>query len=313
MLDILAVTGPIYLLILLGFVSLRRGVFEPAAMRVLGQYVVQFALSALVFRAVATRPFADILNGPYLLAYAGGSVATMLLGFTLARWRGRQLAAASFYGAGMAISNNGFIGFTLVTQLLGPPAAVGLALCLLVENVVMNPLLLTLAESEGQDHLPWYQVALQSLGRVLRIPFVQAILAGLVVSALQLPVPGVLMKAVELLAMSASAVALFVIGATLAASPRPRHFGAISGVMLGKLIVHPLAVLGLLLCLPPIDPALRFAAVAYASMPMFSIYPILAQKYGEEAFCATALVLTTAVSFLTISGWVWVLRHALGW
>lgn len=313
MLDILAVTGPIYLLILLGFISLRRGVFKGPDLRVLGQYVVQFALSALVFRAVATRQFAEIVNGPYLLAYAGGSVLTMLVGLAVARWRGRGLTTAAFYGAGMAISNNGFIGSTLVGQLLGPPAAAGLALTLLVENVVMNPLLLTLAESGGKQHLPWFKVAIQSLGRVMRVPFVLAILAGLLVSALQVPVPGVLMKAVDLMANSAGAVSLFVIGGSLAASPLPKQHRAIGGVLLGKLLLHPLAVLGLLMVLPPIDPALRFAAVAYACMPMFSIYPILAQKYGEEGFCAAALVVTTAVSFITISGWIWVLRHGLGW
>lgn len=313
MLEILAVTGPIYLLIALGYLSGRRGVFQPADLRVLGQYVVQYALSALMFRAVSQRQFAEIMNGPYLLAYAGGSVATMLFGFTVARLRGRRLAAASFYGAGMAVSNNGLIGVTLVSQVLGAPAMVGLALCLLVENAVMSPLLLTLAESEGQDHLPWYRVAAQSLARVLRVPFVLAILVGLGVSALGLPVPAVLMKAVDLLAMSASAVALFVIGGTLVGRSLLGQHVSVVEVMLGKLVLHPLVVLGLLLLLPPIDPVLRFAAVAYAGMPMFSIYPILAQKYGEEGFCAAALVLTTVVSFITISGWLWVLRHLLGW
>lgn len=313
MLEILAVTGPIYLLIVLGYVSGRCGIFQPADLRVLGQYVVQFALSALVFRAVSQRQFAEIVNGPYLLAYAGGSVATMLFGFAVARLRGRRLAAASFYGVGMAISNNGFIGATLVGQMLGAPAAVGLALTMLVENALMTPLLLTLAESEGQDHLPWYRVAFQSLGRVLRTPFVVAIFLGLAVSALGLTVPGVLMKAVELLAVSASAVALFVIGGTLVGRSLRGQVAPVVEVMLGKLVLHPLLVLGMLLLLPPIDPVLRFAAVAYACMPMFSIYPILAQKYGEEGFCSAALVLTTVVAFVTISGWLWVLRHGLGW
>lgn len=83
--------------------------------------------------------------------------------------------------------------------------------------------------------------------------------------------------------------------------------------MIGKLVLHPLAVLVLLWVLPPIDPVLRFAAVAFASMPMFSIYPILAQKYGIEGFAATAVVVTTVASFVGISGWLWVLRHGLGW
>lgn len=314
MLDILAVTGPIYLLIALGFFATRRGVFRSADLPVLGQYVAQFALSALVFRAVAQREFTEILNGRFLAAYAGGSLAAFGVGLLVALRRGRGLAAAAFNGAGMSISNNGFIGSTLLLPLLGPLGGVAFALVLLVENVVMQPLLLTLAESEGQGHLPWWKVTLQSLGRVLRIPFVMAIFVGLAVSLAGLHLPVVLMRAVDLVAMSASAVALIVIGGTLVGRRLDGQGASVGGLMVGKLLLHPLLVLGMLLMWGmPLDPTLRFAAVAFATMPMFSLFPILGQRYGLEGFCAAAVVLTTIVSFLTITAWLWVLRHLLGW
>lgn len=312
MLDILAVTGPIYLVIALGFWATRRGLFQAQELRAFGRYVVQFALSALVFRAVSQRQFAEILNGHFLLAYAAGSLVAMGTGVLLARGRGERLQAAAFRGGGMSISNSGFVGATLVVPLLGPVGGVALALVLLVENTLMNPLLLTLAESDGQHHQPWYRTVLQSLGRVLRVPFVIAIFVGLAVSMLALPLPAVLTRTVDLMAMSASAVALFVIGGTLAGCDVGTVRPAL-GVLLGKLVLHPLAVLVLVWCWPPADPLLRFGAVAFASMPMFSVYPILAQKYGLEGPCATVLALTTAVSFATISAWLWLLRHVLGW
>jgi hypothetical protein len=89
--------------------------------------------------------------------------------------------------------------------------------------------------------------------------------------------------------------------------------GDVALVAVGKLAVHPLAVLVLLLLLPPIDPRLGAAAVAYASMPMLSIYPILAQKYGLQGFCAAALLVTTLASFATISATLWMLTAVLGW
>lgn len=63
----------------------------------------------------------------------------------------------------------------------------------------------------------------------------------------------------------------------------------------------------------PIEGPLRMAALAFAAMPMLSIYPILAQPHGEEAFCAAALLLTTLLSFVTISLWLWVATATLGW
>ena len=65
--------------------------------------------------------------------------------------------------------------------------------------------------------------------------------------------------------------------------------------------------------LPPADPALRTAAVVFVAMPMLSIYPILAQKYGLEGYCAAALLLATVLSFATISLGLWLLGPQLGW
>ena len=47
-----------------------------------------------------------------------------------------------------------------------------------------------------------------------------------------------------------------------------------------------------------------------AAMPMMGIYLILAQANGQEDFSAAALLVTTLGSFFTLSGLLWVFRHA---
>ena len=79
LLSILAITGPIYIVIALGFLAGRSGLFSRADMRVLGKFVVNFALPALLFTALSQRHVADILNGRYLAAYALGSLAVLLV------------------------------------------------------------------------------------------------------------------------------------------------------------------------------------------------------------------------------------------
>jgi len=59
----------------LGFIAVRLGVFAKVEMRILGKYVVNFALPALVFTALSQRPVNEILNGRYLLGYAAGSLS----------------------------------------------------------------------------------------------------------------------------------------------------------------------------------------------------------------------------------------------
>lgn len=312
MLHILSVTVPIYLLIALGWLAGRRGWFARAELRVLGRFVIQLALPCLVFQALAQRRFADIVDADFLLAYALGSLLAMgAAWFHARRVKGRGAAFSALYGMGAGFSNSGFVGYPIVLQLLGPVAAVPLALCMLVENVVLLPLTLGLAEGAAGAGA-WHAAVGRLLRRLAVNPLIVAIAAGLAVSLLGLALPAPLARAVGLMANASSAVALFVIGGSLVGLRIEGAWRDVAAVAFGKLVLHPLAVLALLWLLP-IDGPLRTAALVFAAMPMLSIYPILAQPYGEEGFCAAALLLTTLLSFVTISGWLWVIARWLGW
>ncbi|MFV0429054.1 MAG: hypothetical protein ACK5KO_06480, partial [Arachnia sp.] len=94
---------------------------------------------------------------------------------------------------------------------------------------------------------------------------------------------------------------------TLAALPPGGIRADVVPVIAGKLLLHPLAVwlgLGLMaaLGLGVADPELAAAAVIMAAMPVMSIYPILAQRYGEDRTAALAMFAMTALSFFSISG-----------
>lgn len=314
MLEILAITGPIFAIIAIGFASVRLDYFSRGDVRVLGKFVIGFALPALVFRALSERSFAEIMNLNYLAGYALGSLAAMGAGIGFAYFgQKRSLQASAMKGLGMSVSNSGFIGYPVVAQFLGPPAAVGMALTMIVENMLMIPLALGLAEGgmrKGGGRSAWHAV-LDSFSRVIRSPIIIAILAGFICSMLGVRIPPVVDKAVDLFAGGAGALALFVIGGMLVGLQPGRMLGDIAQIGLGKLLLHPLAVLAVFMVLPQPEPMLFAAALGFACMPMMSIYPILAQQYGEEDACAAALLATTVTSFLTISIALWWMRSTL--
>jgi predicted permease len=95
LLDVLAVTGPIYLVLAVGYVAVRRGLFVPADLRALGRFVSTFALPALLFNALAQSPVASILDPAYLAAYAASGVAVMLGAFLWERRVRRRDAPTS--------------------------------------------------------------------------------------------------------------------------------------------------------------------------------------------------------------------------
>jgi len=311
MLQVLTITVPVFIVIAVGFAAVRHGLFARADTRVLGRFAINIALPAMLFRALTDRPFAEILDSTYLAAYALGSLAAFAFGVTVARVvQQRDLQRSAVHGMGMALSNSGFIGYPIVLQLLGPPAAVAVAMCFLVENLLILPLALAIAESGAGSGGRLRTIVLNTFMRLARNPLILAIVAGFSCALLGLRPPAPLARAIDMLAVAAAGVALFVIGGTLVGLKVSGMRRDIAQIVGGKLLLHPLAVLAALALLPPIDPVLRVAAVTFACMPMFSIYPIVTQKYGGEELSAAALMAATVSAFFTISAAIWLLQPA---
>ena len=212
MLAVLSITAPIFILIGLGFLSARVGLVNREQVRGMGTFVIYFALPALVFKALAERSLSEVLNGPYLAAYAMASLSLFGIGLLVARrWRGLNLSSSAILAMGMAVPNSGFVGYPIAVMVIGPTAALAMALGMLVENLLMVPLALALAEAGQQGGRGWTVVRETAL-RLLRNPLIIAISLGLLLSLLQLHLPPLLFKAVDMLASASAPVALFVVG-----------------------------------------------------------------------------------------------------
>jgi malonate transporter len=319
-LDILAITGPIYLVAAIGYLCTRAGLFERADMRVFGKYVVNLALPALLFNALSQRSVAEVLNPVFIAAYAIGSIAVNLVGvFWARRIAGKPLSAAAIIGMGMSCPNSGFIGFPVAAQLLGPAnAGIALALAMVVENFLTIPFSWALADSDvgragaGQSRGQRVRTALlQSLRGVVRNPMIWGLALGFVFSLFGWRLPQPLARTVNLFAVATASLALFVIGGSLVGVHLRGYAREMVAIAVGKLVLHPLFVLAAVLLLPPMQRDLQVAVVLMAAVPTVGIYPILAQRHGQDTMAAAAQVGTTVASFFTLTGLMWVLSRGL--
>ena len=314
MTNILSITGPIYLVIAVGYVATRSGAFAKADAQVLGRFVLHYALPAMLFSALASREFSEVIHPTYLLAYAAGSLVAFAVSWLVARlWSPRDATLHALMGMGGSCANSGYIGYPILLQLLGPSAAVGLALTLLVENFLMIPLSLSMADSGQAQDTRWLRNVWESLKRLARAPMMWAIVLGFVFSMAGWHLPSAVDKAVGLFSMACAGTALFVNGASLVGLRVQGLMQQVSGVVVAKLLVHPLAVGFFLWQLGPVEVGLQISGVVLAAMPMLGIYPLFAQRFGREGLCAAALLVTTLVSFFTISGLLAVSAWVPGW
>ncbi|MDA7963501.1 AEC family transporter [Ruegeria sp.] len=307
MLIVFSITFPIYAAMVIGYVVVRKGWFAPSDMRVLGQYVLNIALPALLFHAVASRDLSDVFHPGYMLAYLLGglaAIAVSYLWFTVTGAASQRRAVAVM---GSVCPNSGFVGYPVMLLAFPDQAGVILALNFLIENIVLIPIclvLMDLAAERGDMSIP------RRLGGIfwgiLKRPMVIALLLGLGVSLLQLPVPAAVTQLLSMLAASASALALVVIGGALVGLPLKGNRAFATQIAASKLVLHPalvaVAASGLVaLGLVALPPDLHAAVILSAAMPMFGIYTVFAQEQGQEGIASIAMLAATSLAFVTLS------------
>jgi malonate transporter and related proteins len=313
MLDILAITGPIYLCIALGYLATRGGLFDRADMRV---FVINLALPALLFNALSQRSVGEIFNGRYLAAYALGSLILLSAAVLWYRKAVREgMARSAIMAMGMSCPNSGYVGYPVLLLTLGAPVAgVALALNMVVENLLIIPVLLALADMDRHEAGHWHNLVVQTAKGLVSNPLIIAIVAGFLVSASGLQIPSPVSRTVTLFAQASSALSLFVIGGSLVGLQLQGLRTAVAQIGIGKLVLHPMCMLAVMAWLVPVgDPQLKTALLLTGAMPTMGIYTILAQRQGHEGLASAALLVVTMASFFTLSGLLWVLSHSAGW
>lgn len=315
---ILAVTTPFFALVLLGWVVVRLRMLPLDTIPGFNGFVLFFALPCMLFRFSAIAPIAQLLDGAVVIVYLASAAVMVVLAVAVARRRAPDWNDAAFTALTSAFPNSGFMGVPLLVALLGQAAAAPAIVALALDMVVTTSLCIALSQlgHTGND-------ARAAVGRALRgmlsNPLPWSIALGMLSSATGVRPPGPAMQAVDMMATSASPVALFALGAMLArgqmtagAAVRTHEAGAVLAIVAHKLIVHPLVLFaagaaasgaGL-----PLD---RFAAavlVLVAALPSASNVPILAERFQADAGRLARAVLVSTVgafaSFTAAVAWI---------
>lgn len=307
MLAILTITFPIFALIALGYLLTSLRVFDPHALGVLGKFVMLVALPALLFHATATRSFSSLVNPSFLLLLVLAAVTTQLLIWALLRLRGVGPGRRAIGVMGAASPNSAFLAFPIMQIVYPEEAPSILAMCLLVENFLLQPTGLTMiaALQPGGGISPVRRMG-QVAASVLKRPFIIAIILGTVVSIFAIPLPLAVERVFDLLSRSASPVALFFIGGSLVGLSMKGNLGLAGVIAAFKLLVHPAIAfvwlsLFALLALPMPPENMSHALILATAMPVFGTFPILAQGSGHEGVASLTVTLSTAFAFVTLT------------
>lgn len=307
--QIVVIILPFFALIGSGYAAGKLRVINEEGLIGLNAFVYYFALPALLFRVLAIRPIGEIINLPFLAAWAMVGLTlyfvVMLLGKALF---GSSLGETALQGLAVSFSNSGYLGIPLATSLLGEGAAVPIALTMVADMTLNTPLTIFLIEMGRSGGKGAFRQQMQVVRTTMLNPFVLSIWGGILFSATGWQIVGPIDSYLQLLGSAAGPCALFALGATLSRRKLEGGMKEVGFMVGGKLVLHPMIVLLVLNGLFKVSPMWIQAALLNAALPSASTVYVVAQRYGlYVAQSSAAILLSTVVSIFTVTGLIYYL------
>lgn len=284
----------LFLLIGCGFVAVKTGVLKQEGKQTLSNLLLYLVVPAMIVHSYMMEFSEEILHN--LLAAFGMSVLAILIGtaITLLLTARRKDRRAPIFRFACVFSNAAYMGFPLISALFG---AEGL-LYASAYVTVFNILLWTMGYGMVSGSSNPKEVA-RSL---LHTPVLYAMVVGLAVYLLQIPVPNLIAQPIDLLSGMNTPLSMLITGMLIAA-------GDLKSIVCDRHI-WKLAALRMVL-IPAVCVAV-FALLGFHGMsaqvvllleccPAAAITSVFAVQFGyEERFAAGSVVLTTLLSIVTL-------------
>ena len=309
MLALIEIVLPVFIVIGAGYLAVRTRLFPDAGADGLMIFTQGFAIPCLLFAALARLDLDAVFDWRLLVSFYSGAAICFALGIAGARLIfGRRPGEAVAVGFGALFSNSVLLGLPIMERAYGPEAltanfaiiSIHAPFCYLLGITAME-----ISRADGRGPVDTVRAVARAM---FRNALTIALAAGFIVNLSGVALPAPVWAAVDLMVRAALPAALFGLGAVLtrySLSAQVPQALMISGL---SLIVHP--SIAWTLSVHVFDLPVEFvrAAVVTAAMaPGINAY-VFANMYDRgKGVAASVVLLGTAMSIVSVSGWLWAL------
>jgi len=284
------------LVLLLAGTGLRQvGILDASRTARLNTVAYYLALPALVFTATYDRNIAAIVTPALVVGIVGVLVLTAGLAWLLTRHRGlparRSVALIQSYH-----SNLGYLGLPLVAATFDGEVTAVASVVLGIGSLVQVPItVIALVSINGANTRLVDQLA--ELGRN---PVLLALILGIVIGSLGVPVAQPITAVLDVLAALALPLALLCVGATLQVDRAALDWGATGSVIGLKLVVMPALAWVAFSALGVSTAAFTAAVVMLGTPTAVSTYVFASELGGDSQFASLNVFATTVASLVSL-------------
>lgn len=299
-------TLPIFLVIVIGYVLKQIGMLNDEFVTVANKFNFKVTLPFLVFRDISGANIKEDFDVVFVLFCA---IATTICFFAI--WGGAKLFIKdkSITGAFVQASfrsSAAVMGIAFIQNIYGTS---GMAPLMIIGSVplynIYSVIVLTLeAENSGQGK----EKIKKALIGIITNPIIIGIVLGLFVSLLGITFPTVVNKTVQNMASMASPLALIAIGAGFEGRKALAKIKPTIAVAVIKLVVQAAIFIPAAIHLGFRDEKMIAILVMLAAPTTPSCYIMAKNMNNDGVLTASAVVVTTLFSAVTLTFWIYLLK-----
>lgn len=294
---------PVFVVIALGYFAGWTRRIDSQAVAGLNALVMDFALPAALFVAMAQTPSKVLREqGPFMLVLA----ASMLVIYGLHYFLQRSLLKLDSRRAAVeslttGLPNFASVGLPLMSAVFAAHSTLSVGISIAVGSIVMSPLTLVILEAgdETASNIPASRRIVRAIGKSLLKPVVIAPVIGMIITLSGIEVPSLVDASLTLIGIGAGGVALFLTGLILSFQSFDLNFNVAAGTLL-KNIVHPLMA-AVLVTAVAVSPLPGREAIILSAVPSGFFGILFGLRYGVTSKDAgSTLIASTLLSAVTL-------------
>lgn len=299
-------TVPIFIMMLLGLGFRKLGWIDEVFAAKMNKFVFLVPLPVLVFEDLATVDFAQVWNLRFVLFCFGATFISIVIAAILSLLLRDRTVRGEFIQVSYR-SSAALLGIAFIQNIYGD---VGMAPLMIIGSVPLyNIMAVTVLsffgpESKGIDQ----KMIKATLKGIATNPIILGIAAGLIWSALKIPMPSIIGKTVSNIGGVATPLGLMAMGATFDIRKAFAKIKPAAVATLMKLAGFGAIFLPFAIMLGFRREELVAILVMLGSATTVSCY-VMAKNMGHEGVLSSSVImLTTMFSAFTLTGWLYVLK-----
>lgn len=304
----LEVTLPIFLVMIIGYFLKQIGMLNDEFVTIANRLNFKVTLPFMVFKDIASVDIKAVFDIRYVLFCALVSTACFWL-----IWGGVKLfvkdksirgafVQASFRGSA-AVMGLAFIHNIYGESAMGPLMIVGAVPFYNIFSVIV----LTF-EANDSAGINKKEKIKQACINICKNPIIIGILLGLISGVIGIDYPVIVDKTVSSVAQLAAPLALITIGAGFEGRKALAKMKPTIAVSLIKLVIQPLVFLPVAIAMGFTGEKIIAILIMLASPTTPSCYIMAKNMHNDEVLTASAVVTTTLMGAVTLTGWIFLLK-----